>query len=114
MMRRMLLGRTGLEVSEVCFGALPMGPLQKNLPVDVCRNIIVRALRGGIDFIDTAQMYKTYEPIRLALKQVPRRPVLASKSTAARLWGNGTGCSRGSAGSGSGLYRYLPPPRRPG
>jgi len=29
-----ILGKTGIEVTKLCFGALPLGPLQKNLPVD--------------------------------------------------------------------------------
>ncbi len=82
-MKKMVLGNTGLEVSELCFGALPMGPLQKNLPVEEGAAVIARALRGGVNFIDTAQLYQTYEPIRLALYQVAVSPMIASKSTAA-------------------------------
>ena len=80
-MKKVMLGKTGLEVSELCFGALPMGPLQKKLPVEDGAAIIVRALNGGINFIDTAQLYQTYEPIKLALEQTTVRPVIASKST---------------------------------
>ena len=80
-MQKMLLGKTGLEVSELCFGALPMGPLQKKLAAAEGAAVIVRALRGGVNFIDTAQLYQTYEPIRLALEQAAARPVIASKST---------------------------------
>lgn len=82
-MRRMTLGRSGIEVSELCFGALPMGPLQKNIAPEVGEKIILKALAGGIDFIDTAQLYQTYEPIRRALKKAATRPVLVSKSMAA-------------------------------
>ncbi len=82
MMKKNILGRTGIEVTELCFGALPMGPLQKNLSVDECTDLIVAALEGGVNFIDTAQLYRTYEPIRKALKKVKSRPVIATKSTA--------------------------------
>ncbi|MCG0277558.1 MAG: aldo/keto reductase [Thermanaeromonas sp.] len=76
------LGRTGFKVSELCFGALPMGPRQKNLDVATCEKLIRRALEGGVNFIDTAQIYETYEPIRRAIKGYGQEVVIASKSTA--------------------------------
>lgn len=79
----MILGNTGIEVTELCFGALPMGPLQKNLPVEESAEIIAYALENGVNFIDTAQMYKTYAPIKSAMEKTGIRPVIASKSTAA-------------------------------
>ncbi len=81
-MKKIMLGKTGLEVSELCFGALPMGPLQKKLSVEDGAAVIARALQGGVNFIDTAQLYQTYEPIKRALEQTAARPVIASKSTA--------------------------------
>lgn len=74
------LGKTNIEVTELCFGALPMGPLQKNLSAMESAKIIELALNRGINFIDTAQMYKTYEPIAIAMKNTGIRPILASKS----------------------------------
>lgn len=81
-MKNNILGKTGMEVTELCFGALPMGPLQKNLPVEECTEITVAALESGINFIDTAQGYRVYEPIRRALKKVKNRPIIATKSHA--------------------------------
>lgn len=81
-MKKKILGKTGLEVTELCFGALPFGPLQKNLPLDEATAVLCAALEGGVNFIDTAQMYKTYAPIREALHQTKKRPVIASKSSA--------------------------------
>lgn len=81
-MDRIVLGKTGIEVTKLCFGTLPMGPLQKNLPVDEGGEIIAYALENGINFIDTAQMYRTYPHIRAALGKVKSKPVIASKSTA--------------------------------
>jgi len=80
--KKMILGKSGIEVSELCFGALPMGPLQKNIPPEKGAEIILRALNGGVNFIDSAELYQTYEPIRLALKSAPVRPVIVSKSMA--------------------------------
>ncbi|RLB73492.1 MAG: aldo/keto reductase [Deltaproteobacteria bacterium] len=81
-MKYFTLGRTGINVSELCFGALPMGPLQKKMAPDAGAEIILKALAGGVNFIDTAQLYQTYEPIRLALKKATSRPVIVSKSMA--------------------------------
>lgn len=80
-MQKRVLGRTGIEVTELCFGALPMGPMQKNLPVEECAEIVVRALESGINFVDTAQAYKTYAPIKMAMDKTGIRPVIASKSS---------------------------------
>jgi aryl-alcohol dehydrogenase-like predicted oxidoreductase/Pyruvate/2-oxoacid:ferredoxin oxidoreductase delta subunit len=82
-MKKMILGNTGMEVTELCFGALPMGPLQKNLTVEESADIIAMALENGVTFVDTAQMYRTYQPIKQALQKTGLRPVIASKSTAA-------------------------------
>jgi len=81
-MRKITLGNTGIEVTELCFGALPFGPLQKNLEAEVCSDILSYALDMGINFIDTAQMYKTYEPIKMALANKKNRPIIATKSVA--------------------------------
>ncbi len=81
-MRNFILGKTGITVSELCFGALPMGPLQKKITTDAGAKIILKALSGGVNFIDTAQLYQTYAPICKALQQTTIRPVIASKSMA--------------------------------
>lgn len=63
-----MLGRTGLAVSCVGIGVLPMGPGQLGLPLDEGASVICDALRRGINFIDTAQYYRTYPYIRRALE----------------------------------------------
>ena len=67
-MEKKLLGNTGLEVSVAGFGVLPMGPSQLALPVEEGAEIIRHALRHGINFLDTAQYYRTYPYIRTALE----------------------------------------------
>ena len=76
------LGRTGIKVSELCFGALPMGPLQGRMILEQGAKLIRSALDNGVNFIDTAQMYKTYDYIALALKDYDGDVVISSKSTA--------------------------------
>ena len=63
-----MLGQTGLAVSCVGIGALPIGPGQLNLPLEEGSAVICDALRRGISFIDTAQYYRTYPYIRHALE----------------------------------------------
>lgn len=61
------LGLTGIVVSRLCFGALTIGPLQANLPLEQGAALIRQALERGVNFIDTAEMYRTYPYIRRAL-----------------------------------------------
>ena len=67
-MKRTQLGHTGIQVSVAGFGVLPMGPSQLALPVDEGAAILRYALKRGINFIDTAQYYRTYPYIRRALE----------------------------------------------
>ncbi len=78
------LGQSGLEVSRLCFGALTIGPLQRNLSAEEGGKIILRALELGVNFIDTAELYETYEHIRFALRNWRgERPIIvATKSYA--------------------------------
>ncbi|MGB4439742.1 MAG: aldo/keto reductase [Sedimentibacter sp.] len=82
-MKKIILGNTGFEVTEICFGCLPFGPLQKNLSVEEAAGILSYGLDMGINFIDTAQMYKTYDHIKLALASRKDKPIIATKSAAA-------------------------------
>ena len=67
-MRMKMLGNTGIAVSEAGFGVLPIGPSQLALPVEEGAAILRYALEKGINFLDTAQYYRTYPYIRKALE----------------------------------------------
>lgn len=67
-MKKVQLGNTGLTVSIAGFGVLPMGPSQLALPLEEGANIIKYALKCGINFLDTAQYYRTYPYIKKALE----------------------------------------------
>ncbi|MDL2233300.1 aldo/keto reductase [Ruminococcaceae bacterium OttesenSCG-928-L11] len=82
-MQYVTLGKTGIKVSGLCLGALPMGPSQKNMSPEDGAKVVKRALELGIDFIDTAQGYRTYGHIRPAVEETGIRPVIATKSPAA-------------------------------
>jgi len=74
------LGKTGIEVSKICFGSLTMGPLQRNLNAFEGASLIEYAYEQGINFLDTAELYETYAHVRQALKTIPRdKFVIASK-----------------------------------
>jgi len=77
-----ILGNTGIKVSRLCFGALTIGPLQAKLPLEQGAAVIDRALRQGVNFIDTAELYRTYPYIREAIKGRKEEIVICSKSYA--------------------------------
>jgi len=51
-MKKYSLGKTGIKVTEMCFGALPIGPLQANISVEEGAKLIRAALERGINFIE--------------------------------------------------------------
>jgi aryl-alcohol dehydrogenase-like predicted oxidoreductase len=75
------LGGTGVQVSAYCLGAMMLGPMG-NDDVDDCVRIIHRALDGGINFIDTADVYSrgaSEEIVGRALRGRRDEVVLATK-----------------------------------
>lgn len=78
-MKKNLLGNTGLMVTEVGFGVLTMGGSQLNLPLSEGAALLRYALECGINFLDTAQYYRTYPYIREALAGTNFDPVIVSK-----------------------------------
>jgi len=82
-MRKVTLGASGIVVSELCFGTLPLGPLQANIPPEQSIRLIQKAIDAGINFIDTAEMYRTQPYIGAAIKDRKEEIVISTKSTAA-------------------------------
>lgn len=79
-MRMIRLGRTGLNVTEVGFGALPL----QRVPLDEAGKILRRAYDGGINFYDTARNYSdSEEKIGAALADVRKNIIIATKSMSA-------------------------------
>jgi len=81
-MKKIALGKTGIEVTELCFGALPLGPLQADISIEKGSKLIRAALENGINFIDTAEVYKTYPHIRRAIEDYDGEVIIATKSHA--------------------------------
>ncbi|MGH2653419.1 MAG: aldo/keto reductase [Actinomycetota bacterium] len=76
-----VLGGTGVRVSSYCLGAMMFGPMG-NPDEDECVRIIHRALDGGINFIDTADVYsrgRSEEIVGRALRGRRDDVVLATK-----------------------------------
>jgi aryl-alcohol dehydrogenase-like predicted oxidoreductase len=86
-MRYRLFGRTGLYVSELCFGAMTFGgkgfwEVVGKTPQDEADRLVGVALDAGINFFDTADVYSEGESERIlgkALGQRRRDVVLATK-----------------------------------
>jgi predicted aldo/keto reductase-like oxidoreductase len=67
------LGKSGLEVTRVGFGGIPIQRLSEQQAIKVLR----RALEGGLNWIDTANGYGTSEErIGKAIKKYPRSDLL--------------------------------------
>ncbi|MDP2857916.1 MAG: aldo/keto reductase [Bacillota bacterium] len=81
-MKTNTLGNTGINVTELCFGVLPMGPSQLGVDAEEGARIIWRAVDAGVNFVDTAQGYRTYEHVRRALQGHVGQVHLATKSHA--------------------------------
>ena len=77
MLGRRRLGRTGLEVSTIGFGGIPIMRVSR----EVAERAVRTAVELGINFIDTARGYGDSErKIGAAIRGLEPRPILASKS----------------------------------
>lgn len=78
-MKKIRLGRTGLMVTDVSFGALPIQRIDAQSAVKLLR----RAYDGGINYFDTANMYSDSEyKLGLALSDVRHDIVISTKTGA--------------------------------
>jgi predicted aldo/keto reductase-like oxidoreductase len=76
-MKRMVLGKTGIETERLAFGGIPIQRVSEAQAIEV----VLHALEKGMDFIDTSRMYTTSETrIGKALKQTDKRVTVATKS----------------------------------
>ena len=76
-MRRITLGRTGLEVCQLGFGGIPIQKVDEAQAIET----VLHAVETGVDFIDTSRLYTNSETrIGKALKQTDKKVILATKS----------------------------------
>ena len=104
-MEQVRLGRTGLEVSQICLGCMSYGDPARgghpwSLDEEASRPFLARALELGITFFDTANVYSagsSEEIVGRALRDFTKRDdvVLATKVNGRMHDGpNGAGLSR--------------------
>ena len=70
-----ILGRTGVQVSKLCLGAMMFGPWGTRTTTTEFRTIH-RALDAGINFVDTADVYS-----QVCLRRSWPRPCRAAATT---------------------------------
>ena len=58
-----ILGRKGPHVSAICFGAWPIGGGYSRVPENEAIKTVHASIDEGVNFIDTAEMYKSSENI---------------------------------------------------
>jgi hypothetical protein len=76
-MQKRTLGKTGLKVSVIGFGGIPI----QKLPLREARNLVKRVIDAGINFFDTAQGYGDSEiKIGEGIKKRREECILATKS----------------------------------
>lgn len=75
------LGKTGISVSRLCMGTLTVGPVQGKLTVERGGEVIAHAIRRGVNFFDTAQLYETYPYLREAMHRSGRDDIVICSKT---------------------------------
>jgi L-galactose dehydrogenase/L-glyceraldehyde 3-phosphate reductase len=81
-MKKRTFGRTGLQVSQVVFGAGFVGGIIVLGDDDTRRRVLRRALDAGINWIDTAPLYgqgRSEEALGWLLAEVKEKPYLSTK-----------------------------------
>ena len=79
MINKVVLGRSGLKVSELGVGGIPL----IRCGMEEARDLLEHCLEKGLNFFDTANMYADSEvKMGQALAPVRDRVVIATKTTA--------------------------------
>jgi aryl-alcohol dehydrogenase-like predicted oxidoreductase len=78
-----LLGSTGITISPLVFGTLPLGYLQANLSPAEGGRLIRHALEQGVNTVDTATLYETYDHVRAGLEGFRGEVTVVTKTHAA-------------------------------
>jgi aryl-alcohol dehydrogenase-like predicted oxidoreductase len=77
-MEKMILGKTGLEITRMGYGALPIQRKSIKEAIPILR----KAYESGVTFFDTARAYSdSEEKLGQALSDVRQNIVIATKRT---------------------------------
>lgn len=79
-MKKVSLGNTGMRITPLVFGTLPLGTLQVDLSPREGGELIRHALEAGVTMLDTAELYGTYPHIREGLRGFSGEVYVASKT----------------------------------
>jgi aryl-alcohol dehydrogenase-like predicted oxidoreductase len=79
-MKKNILGKTGIEVSELSFGTIILGKLQTGMTPEETSDVLQKAVELGINFFDTAESYETQNHLRVGLASVKNEVVIATKT----------------------------------
>lgn len=79
-MKKNILGRTGMEITELSLGTLIFGKIQANLPVEEGAKAVAKALELGINLIDTAASYGSQLHVGQGLKGFNGKIMISTKS----------------------------------
>lgn len=80
-MKYNLIGKTGMEVSQLSFGASSLGGVFHEIKEKEAIEAVFTAIEGGINFIDVSPYYGHYKAetvLGKALRQIPREKYLLS------------------------------------
>lgn len=77
------LGTTGISISPLVYGTLPLGYLQANLSSAEGGRLIRHALESGVNAVDTATLYETYGHVREGLNGFRGEVTVITKTHAA-------------------------------
>lgn len=88
-MRRVLLGKTGIEVSQLCIGTGTRGwsgesDQTRKLGIKGLADLLVYAFERGITFIDSADDYGSHPHVREASKRIGRENLIITTKTCAK------------------------------
>ncbi len=79
------LGRTGIKASRLAVGTgTKAGREQRDLGEQGLTRLLRHALDQGVQWWDTADLYKTHTLLRAALREIPRERVTITSKTSAR------------------------------
>lgn len=84
LINKVILGKSKLAVSRLCYGTLALSPYHSNPDIDKASILLNYAYDMGVNFWDTAELYNNYNLLAYALNRVqnPDNIVISSRSYA--------------------------------
>ncbi len=80
-MEKRQLGKSDIKISRLGLGSLTMGGLQRGSDPKTVERVVAKAIERGINFVDGAELYKSYNVLAEFVKQ-DKESIIATKSYA--------------------------------